>query len=142
MTKKRLLLALVLLLSGAAGFFIFHPKAGEAPELTLIQTRLVRVETPRANEVVKSPLAVRGQARGPWFFEGSFPVRLLDDQGKELAVTPAQAQGEWMTEDFVPFKATLEFTTNAKTGTLVLEKDNPSGLPEQANELRFPVIFK
>jgi len=27
------------------------------------------------------------------------------------------------------------------TGTLVLEKDNPSGLPEHADELRVPVRF-
>ena len=47
-----------------------------------------------------------------------------------------------MTENFVPFEGTLTFTapTSGK-GTLVLEKDNPSGLPEHADELRMPVKF-
>jgi hypothetical protein len=47
-----------------------------------------------------------------------------------------------MTEEFVPFTATLTFEQpETETGFLVLEKDNPSGLPEQADELRIPVSF-
>ncbi len=102
----------------------------------------VRVISPQAYEKITSPLVVTGEARGTWYFEASFPLRLIDSNGNELAITPAQAQAEWMTEEFVPFAATLEFTTNAENGTLVLEKDNPSGLPEHADELRIPVIFK
>ncbi len=97
---------------------------------------------PAPNALVTSPLTVRGEARGTWYFEASFPVRLLDSNNQELATVPAQAQGEWMTTDFVPFEANLTFTTSTSTGTLVLEKDNPSGLPENADELRIPVRFK
>lgn len=98
-------------------------------------------DSPAANAVVTSPLTVTGRARGTWYFEASFPVRLLDDQSNELAVTPAQAQGDWMTEDFVPFIAVLNFTTTATTGTLVLQKDNPSGLPENDKSISIPVKF-
>lgn len=101
----------------------------------------ISVSQPSANAVVTSPLLVTGEARGTWYFEASFPVKLLDDQGNEIAITPAQAQGEWMTEDFVPFEATLEFETDALVGTLVLEKDNPSGLPENAASISIPVQF-
>lgn len=103
----------------------------------------VRVASPLPQGVVTSPLTVTGEARGTWYFEASFPVRLLDGDGNELAVVPAQAQGDWMTTEFVPFQVTLTFATpETATGTLVLEKDNPSGLPENAAEVRIPVRFR
>jgi hypothetical protein len=103
---------------------------------------LIQINKPRPNEVVTSPLAIEGQARGTWFFEASFPVKLLDNNGQVMATAIAQAQSDWMTEDFVPYKATIEFTAKeGGVGTLVLEKDNPSDLPQNADELRVPVIF-
>jgi hypothetical protein len=103
---------------------------------------LISVSTPKDFEIMASPFTVLGQARGGWFFEASFPVKLLDADGKLLGTTSAQAQGDWMTTNFVPFVAQLTFATpTTLTGTLVLEKDNPSGLPENADELRVPVKF-
>ncbi|MDD3399734.1 MAG: Gmad2 immunoglobulin-like domain-containing protein [Candidatus Pacebacteria bacterium] len=104
---------------------------------------LIRVNTPRPNYSVASPLLIEGEARGYWFFEATFPIKLLDGNGKVIAQHYAQAQEEWMTEDFVPFTAELNFISpDTKKGTLVLEKDNPSGLPENADELRIPVFFQ
>jgi hypothetical protein len=103
---------------------------------------LIRIDSPRPNTTVVSPLQISGEARGTWYFEASFPAKLLDADGSVIAEHYAQAQDDWMTEDFVPFKSTLEFATpETETGTLVLEKDNPSGLPEHANALRVPVQF-
>lgn len=103
---------------------------------------LIRVDAPVVNATVGSPLVVAGSARGTWYFEASFPVRLLDANGKELVIAPAQAQGEWMTENFVSFASTLTFETpTTKTGTLILKNDNPSGLPENDKEVRIPVQF-
>ncbi|NOS66821.1 MAG: hypothetical protein HOO67_00405 [Candidatus Peribacteraceae bacterium] len=102
----------------------------------------ITVGFPKANAVVQSPLTVTGTARGTWYFEASFPIKLLDDQGNELASAVAQAQGDWMTEDFVPFVTTLTFTTTAKMGTLVLQKDNPSGMPENDKSVSIPVRFE
>ena len=103
---------------------------------------LIVVESPFAFEEVSSPLVVKGKARGTWYFEASFPVRLFDDNGKELAVVPAQAKTEWMTTDFVDFEAELNFATPAtQKGYLVFEKDNPSGLPEHADQIKVPVSF-
>jgi hypothetical protein len=101
----------------------------------------IQVTEPQPGATVSSPLVVRGQARGTWYFEASFPVHLLDDERNELAVAPAQAQGDWMTEEFVPFEVSLNFTTTATSGFLVLEKDNPSGLPEHAASIEIPVNF-
>ena len=103
---------------------------------------LVRVDEPRPNTTVSSPLIIRGEARGDWFFEASFPIRLVDENGKELGRSVATAKGEWMTEDFVPFESELNFDAkSASGGMLILEKDNPSGLPENADELSVPVRF-
>lgn len=110
---------------------------------------LIRISEPRPNTVVKSPLTVKGMARGNWFFEASFPVRLFDGNGEMLARGIATAQGDpatggvnWMTAEFVPFEATLKFAQPAtKSGTLLLDKDNPSGLPENDDALRVPIRF-
>jgi len=103
---------------------------------------LIRIDQPRPNGLVESPLEIKGEARGYWFFEADFPVKILDADGNLLGIAIAQAQSDWMTENFVSFEATLEFETpTTEKGTLVLEKDNPSGLPENADELRLPVRF-
>jgi len=103
---------------------------------------LIRISSPRPNDSISSPIKITGEARGFWFFEASFPIRIYDADDKELGVAIAQAQGEWMTNDFVPFEAVLGFEvpTTAK-GTLVLQKDNPSGLPEKDDQLIVPINF-
>jgi len=103
---------------------------------------IIRIDSPRPNQVISSPLIIQGEARGTWFFEGDFPVYLLDDNGKELKIGIARAESDWMTEDFVPFEAKIEFQQpKTKPGILVFKKDNPSGLPEHDDELRMPVRF-
>lgn len=105
---------------------------------------LIRVASPRPGEKIRSPLIVAGEARGNWYFEASFPIQLLDSNGRDVSLTPPYitALGEWMTEEFVPFSATLTFTLpQTSTGTLILIKDNPSGHPEFDDELRIPIIF-
>jgi len=100
------------------------------------------VESPLANAAISSPLEVNGKAKGGWYFEASFPMKLTDESGNVLATTAAQAQSDWMTADFVPFKATLQFTPPASgNGFLVLEKDNPSDLPENAGSFSWPIKF-
>jgi hypothetical protein len=103
---------------------------------------LIRVDTPLPNTAVQSPLTISGEARGPWYFEASFPVKLIDSNGTVLAQTPAQAEGDWMTTEYVPFSATLVFAApTTVTGKLILMKDNPSGLPQNDNQLEIPVMF-
>lgn len=110
----------------------------------LEKSDLIKLETPRPNQSVKSPLTVKGQARGIWFFEGSFPIILTDWDGLIIGQGIAVAQGEWMTEEFVPFAAVIEFEAPKykNNGTLILQKDNPSGLPEHDDALEIPVFFE
>ncbi|MFA7252503.1 MAG: Gmad2 immunoglobulin-like domain-containing protein [Candidatus Paceibacterota bacterium] len=103
----------------------------------------IHLFTPTANTFIASPLIIKGEARGNWFFEASFPVFLTDWDGLIIAQGIAQAEGEWMTTEFVPFTATLNFAKPGygSTGSLILKKDNPSGLPEHDDALEITVRF-
>lgn len=107
------------------------------------KSALIVVQEPYANAVVASPLTITGEARGTWFFEASFPVELQDTDGNVIAQGHAEAQGDWMTEDFVPYIATLAFVvpTGVTDGVLYLRKDSPSGLPANEDALYIPVQF-
>lgn len=130
MSKKLLLAAILIALIGTA---VVMWRSGRS-------TASITIDSPKAGETMTSPFTVIGQARGEWFFEASFPVRLFDALDREIAVAPAQAEGDWMTEDFVPFTATLSFDVpTAQYGTLVLMKDNPSGLPENDERVEIAV---
>lgn len=105
---------------------------------------LIEVTSPTINGTVSSPLVVTGSARGTWYFEASFPIEVRNASGALIGQGYGQAQGEWMTENFVPFKSVpITFTAQPKgsTGTVVLKKDNPSGLPENDRSLEIPITF-
>ncbi|HEY0908154.1 MAG TPA: Gmad2 immunoglobulin-like domain-containing protein [Candidatus Paceibacterota bacterium] len=103
----------------------------------------VSLVMPAAGATVSSPLQVSGTARGPWFFEASFPVQVIGADGTILGSGIAQAQGDWMTEGFVPFAATVSFIPGTNvSGYVRLSKDNPSGLPENDAHVDVPVTFR
>lgn len=110
---------------------------------------LIVLNAPQAGEEISSPLTITGEARGPWYFEATFPVVLTNWDGLIIAEGYAEAQGNWMTEEFVPFTATLEFDSPysagdpdfMKNGNLILQKSNPSGLPENDDALEIRVQF-
>lgn len=102
----------------------------------------ITVTVPQPDSIISSPLIIEGQAGGNWFFEASAPVKLLDQQGNQLASGIIQAQGDWMTEDFVPFVGEISFNIKDVTpAILLLQNDNPSGLPEFAKEIRVPLVL-
>jgi hypothetical protein len=107
------------------------------------RSELIRVTSPAPGAVIESPLQIRGRARGTWFFEGDFPIVLKDARGRVIAKWYATAQGEWMTERFVPFTATLKFESPAagSRGVLELKKNNPSDRRELDDAVRVPVFF-
>jgi len=141
--KKIILIGILIILIGA-GFLVWNYKYKSIEDKGNISEKenLIRVSNIQPNDLVQSPLKIEGEARGYWFFEASFPVKIIDENGRELGFGIAQALSDWMTEDFVPFEANLEFQpSTTKKGTLILKKDNPSGLPEYDDELIIPVRF-
>lgn len=110
---------------------------------TLVQNDSITAQSPKPNELIRSPVVVQGSARGSWFFEAVFPVKVLDGDGTIIGTGQARAQSDWMTADFVPFKAIVEFSQpKFSSGTVVFEKDNPSGLLQNAASIKIPVRFK
>ncbi|MFH0955766.1 MAG: GerMN domain-containing protein [Candidatus Falkowbacteria bacterium] len=106
------------------------------------QPEEISVATPQPNQIVSSPLIVEGQALGNWFFEASFPIEIIDKQGKLLGQSYVQAQSDWMTENLVPFKGEINYQAmSTTTGKLVFKNDNSSGLPQYEKKFEIPVII-
>lgn len=130
----------------------------------VIYKDLIRLESPRPQETISSPLVVRGEARGNWYFEATFPLVLVDWDGRIIAEGFAEAQDDpengsadgagWMTEEYVPFEGELTFEQPyepnetgevpdfMKNGSLILRKANASGLPEHDDALEIQVRFE
>lgn len=105
-------------------------------------TNQALVVSPKQNEVITSPLKIQGNIVGSWFFEGTLPVKLVDADSNVISSGQARADSDWMTEKPVPFSASLDFSTMATSGFLIISKDNPSGLPENDGFIKLPVKFK
>lgn len=119
------------------------PEPVSQSEMGAEATSSVVVKQPLAGSTIADPFQISGKARGTWFFEASFPVQLRDADGNVLGRSVAQAQGEWMTADFVPFTAQMKIDTPYHgPATLILMKDNPSGLPENDDAVEVPVMIQ
>lgn len=108
----------------------------------------IRLDEPAAGDLMTSPVRLSGEAVGPWYFEGSFPVSVVAQDGTVLGQGFVSAQAEWMVDGLVPFTGEVEFeapaggsrdqasadeqgqAASALPVTLVLARDNPSDLPE------------
>lgn len=114
------------------------------------QCEEVRLTSIKPNDVINEGTEIKGEAYRSWYFEGSFPVEIIDITGKKVA--SGNATGDWLSgntddlnaDDLIAFKVT--FTNfapgQAETGTLIFKKDNPSGLPENEKSCEIPVRFE
>lgn len=105
---------------------------------------LIRVFSPEPQASISSAekVKVSGEARGQWYFEASFPIEVKDNSGQVIGSGIAQAQGGWMTIDFVPFMAEIIIKDNyVGPAEIILHRDNPSGLPENNDELVVPIVL-
>lgn len=128
--------------------FILAPKSVKKTEIEtmlegLLVVPLITLDSPTEGQTISSPLTITGNARGPWYFEATFPVILTNWDGLIIAEGYATALDDWMTEEFVPFEATLTFEVPdyGDTGALILRKANASGLPENDDALEIGVMF-
>lgn len=108
----------------------------------LDKSDLIKLANPLPNSSNTSPLTITGQARGYWFFEGSFLIKIKDLEGKVIGQSIAKAKTEWMTEDFVDYESTMYFNISTTTRAILeLNKDNPSGLEKYADRLFVPIVL-
>ncbi len=118
-------------------------RAATTFEFTSPKGVTVRLHDWAERRAIASPLEIKGEVPGSWSFEGSFPLALSDPTNKIIAQAVAALEGEWMTNDYVLFTATLTFDAPSEGGggVLMLRKDNPSGLPENDDAIEVPVTF-
>jgi len=136
---QKIIIVVIILILLVFGFIFL--RGDKEIEMPIPNVKIV-VDTPQPNDIVRSPIEIKGKAIGTWYFEGDFPIKLFDENNNQIGVSFATAIGEWMTENTVPFEGTLEFAnTTSTTGILVIEKDNPSGLPEYSERITIPVQF-
>ncbi len=95
-----------------------------------------------AGASVPKVFTVSGRAPGPWYFEASFPIKVVDANNNFIGQGLAQAQSDWMTVSDVPFSATVTVTGYSGPATLVLLKDNPSGMPENDDSVSIPIVIQ
>ena len=142
---KKKLFAIIIVIIVIAGFGVAWKLTKKEAPFLVSKADLIRIDSPRPNQIIQSPLTITGEARGSWFFEASFPVVLTNWDGLIIAQGIATAKSDWMTANFVPFEAKLTFTVDKNTysnrGTLILRKDNPSGLPEHDDAFEIPVVL-
>jgi hypothetical protein len=110
--------------------------------LAALHDRVV-VDAPKSGQTVFQSFTVTGKAPGGWYFEASFPIKVVDPQGNTIAQGPATALSDWMTTADVAFKADLKITNNYHgPATLVLMNDNPSGMPENQDSISIPIVIQ
>ncbi|WP_157893283.1 Gmad2 immunoglobulin-like domain-containing protein [Salegentibacter sediminis] len=104
---------------------------------------LIKIELAVRGKTIESPLEIKGEARGNWFFEATAPVELLDGNFRSLGRSYIEVVGSnWMTEEFVAFKGSIDFKKpDTENGYLLLKNGNASGKPELDRILRIPVKF-
>lgn len=149
---KKYIFAFVLVVLLGVGAYFLYPLLAHAPAVstqTSVPTYVnasandIVVASPKPGETLGSIIDVSGRARGLWYFEASFPIEVVTSAGAVVGQGIATADGEWMTEEFVPFTATITLTT-PYTGpaTLILKKDNPSGESSRDASVSLPIIIQ
>jgi len=109
---------------------------------------LIRVDLPVLNAEISSPVLITGEARGTWYFEASFPIVIVDWDGRIIGEGHAEAKSDWMTSEYVPFEATVKFIKPADQGpqsvrgAIILKNDNPSGMASTSYAIEIPIRFE
>lgn len=144
MRRTIIVVLFIAILAGLAVLGWQKFKLAQAP--VIVPQAGLFVNTPHANDLVKSGLVVSGHIDGTnrWTgFEGQVGiVELLDGNGKILTIGILTATTDWMKFP-TDFSTTLNFSTpTTPVGTLVFKNENASGMPDYEREFRLPVKFK
>lgn len=157
-TQTGIVVALALVIVVATAYLVFFTPQAQAPTTNQDPSQVgqatyqnatendIVVSLPFPGAVTGKEFSVTGKARGYWFFEASFPVYLYDEAGNELVVglgSPQPEGTEWMTTEFVSFKADIVAPQSyIGKATLVLKRDNPSGEPENDASVTIPITVE
>jgi hypothetical protein len=142
--KKSIIISIIIIIAFILIALAFDWGRKEAVAPTVSTELPIQVTMPKDNQTVSSPIEISGKAKGSWFFEGSFPIQLVDSSGNILGQGIATSTEDWMTENFINFSAEISYTkaTSTRRALLVLSKDNPSDNPEFDQSIFIPLILK
>ena len=144
MFKKSVIFAAVIIVAlAAASYFLLKARENRPAEVAPgapVAEEPVRLTSPL--DETSLPLVIKGEARGYWFFEAQFPIEVVSDSGAVISTGIASADGEWMTENYVPFTAVIKGGVTERTrAKIILRRNNPSGLEENAGQVSVPIVI-
>ncbi len=134
--------------------FMAECLAGEHPEVVERYrdsmggptTPNIEVTSPSARQSVGNPITLTGEAQGNWFFEATAPVVVVNWDGLIIGEGYIEAEGDWMTTDMVPFSGSISYDLPADSysnnGTVIFQRANASGLPENDAAVEIPVVLQ
>ncbi len=99
---------------------------GQQPETLTQPAPPIIVSIPTGGTVTPGQV-ITGSAPGYYFFEGSFPVTLRDNNDQPFATVIAKTDEDWMVTQTVSFTVTLPPTFSyTGMGSMLFKKDDPS----------------
>jgi hypothetical protein len=102
----------------------------------------VKVTAPASGASVERTFTVSGVAPNGWYYEAVFPIQIRDGDDNLIASGQGKAQSDWTVSGPVPFSATITVPANfSGPANLILLRDNPSGLPENFDEVTVSIII-
>jgi hypothetical protein len=161
--------SLVIILAGVIGLLLWmlyqsympsataHPvskaqqsKSSLAPEKTVSPiapdaplSSVVVVTSPLPHATVDVSFVVEGRAPVGWFSESVFPIQVRDENNNVIARATAHGPTAWKKSTALSWSATVT-VLGPYTGpaTLILLRNNPSGLPENDDAVTIPIVIQ
>ena len=101
------------------------------------------IDDTKKNDTVQLGSTLTGSITGSWFFEGDFPVRVLNEEMEILDTVLAKTSQDWMTEDDISFEVVLDIDIEESSNVILrFEKSNPSGLIENDDYIDFAIMLE
>ncbi len=150
-TKDYIYLAIIALCAGLASLGIWKTADGIVAGTSVaiasggIESKVAKtisVATPIPLSTISNPVHVTGKAKNNWFFEATFPVEVIDEDGVVLGQGQAHAATDWTVPGMIDFSADITWQdTTDNRGFIVLTKDDPSGLGN-VPMIKVPIFFR
>ena len=103
----------------------------------------IYLENVKQADEVEIGYVIKGSVTGSWYFEGEFPVRILNREMEVIETLIAYAKEDWMTTERVPFELEVDFPLIADSYVILrFEKSNPSGLIENSDFADLQLLVK
>jgi len=103
----------------------------------------VYISAPLSGATVGKTFTVSGTAPNGWYFEATFPIQVRDPNDNLIGSGQGHAQSDWTVAGPVAFTASITLDgTYTGPADLILLRDNPSGLPENSDEVTMPITIK